>query len=174
MLPQTGLSFAAEGHLVALSDSLNWRLFAASALAALHKTLATKPANDVQQPITVGRSCLSVTHRLGSAKPWPSTHAHFDHFLTCRPLQADYAELQQKYADLKEKKIQDLDSMLEEHAAKQAAHNETAVKLADHWRQEAHRQAAFAQAAGAPAMQVCFLLLRPRSVSLASHKNLTI
>jgi hypothetical protein len=47
--------------------------------------------------------------------------------------------------------------MLEEHSAKLAAHNETAVKLADHWRQEAHRQAAFAQAAGAPAMQVRFL-----------------
>ena len=44
--------------------------------------------------------------------------------------------------------------MLEEHSAKLAAHNETAVKLADHWRQEAHRQAAFAQAAGSPAMQV--------------------
>ena len=72
-------------------------------------------------------------------------------------LQADYAELQQKYTDLKEKKIQGLDGMLEEHRAKLAAHNETAVKLADHWRQEAHRQAAFAQAAGAPAMQVCFL-----------------
>ncbi|KAL0042004.1 hypothetical protein WJX77_000403 [Trebouxia sp. C0004] len=68
-------------------------------------------------------------------------------------LQADYAELQQKYIDLKEKKIQGLDGMLEEHSAKLAAHNETAVKLADHWRQEAHRQAAFAQAAGAPAMQ---------------------
>ncbi|DBA85377.1 TPA: hypothetical protein ACH3X2_006056 [Trebouxia sp. C0005] len=68
-------------------------------------------------------------------------------------LQADYAELQQKYTDLKEKKIQGLDGMLEEHSAKLAAHNETAVKLADHWRQEAHRQAAFAQAAGAPAMQ---------------------
>ena len=44
--------------------------------------------------------------------------------------------------------------MLQEHTAKLAAHNETAVKLADHWRQEAHRQAAFAQAAGSPAMQV--------------------
>ena len=77
--------------------------------------------------------------------------------MSCCALQADYAELQQKYTDLKEKKIQGLDGMLEEHSAKLAAHNETAVKLADHWRQEAHRQAAFAQAAGAPAMQVRFL-----------------
>ena len=71
-----------------------------------------------------------------------------------RSLQANYAQLQQKYADLKEKKINDLDSLLEEHSAHLSAHNETAVKLAEHWRQEAHRQAAFAQAAGAPAMQV--------------------
>lgn len=69
-------------------------------------------------------------------------------------MQANYAQLQQKYADLKEKKINDLDSLLEEHSAHLTAHNETAVKLAEHWRQEAHRQAAFAQAAGAPAMQV--------------------
>ena len=68
-------------------------------------------------------------------------------------MQANYAQLQQKYADLKEKKISDLDSLLEEHSAHLSAHNETAVKLAEHWRQEAHRQAAFAQAAGAPAMQ---------------------
>lgn len=70
-------------------------------------------------------------------------------------MQANYAQLQQKYADLKEKKINDLDSLLEEHSAHLATHNETAVRLAEHWRQEAHRQAAFAQAAGAPAMQVC-------------------
>lgn len=69
-------------------------------------------------------------------------------------LQEEYAQLQHKYAELKERKIQDLDTMLQEHSAKLAAHNETAVKLADHWRQEAHRQAAFAQAAGSPAMQV--------------------
>lgn len=68
--------------------------------------------------------------------------------------QEEYVQLQQKYAELKERKIQDLDTMLQEHNAKLAAHNETAVKLADHWRQEAHRQAAFAQAAGSPAMQV--------------------
>lgn len=74
--------------------------------------------------------------------------------LTTSGLQEEYAQLQQKYAELKERKIQDLDSMLEEGTAKLAAHNETAVKLAEHWRQEAHRQAAFAQAAGAPAMQV--------------------
>ncbi len=83
--------------------------------------------------------------------------ANADNILSCCSLQADYAELQQKYTDLKEKKIQGLEGMLEEHSAKLAAHNETAVKLADHWRQEAHRQAAFAQAAGAPAMQVYFL-----------------
>lgn len=80
--------------------------------------------------------------------------ANAGNIMSCCALQADYAELQQKYTDLKEKKIQGLDGMLEEHSAKLAAHNETAVKLADHWRQEAHRQAAFAQAAGAPAMQV--------------------
>ncbi|KAL0050311.1 hypothetical protein WJX82_008729 [Trebouxia sp. C0006] len=79
--------------------------------------------------------------------------AGFPQGMQFHKLQADYAELQQKYTDLKEKKIQGLDGMLEEHSAKLAAHNETAVKLADHWRQEAHRQAAFAQAAGAPAMQ---------------------
>ena len=47
-------------------------------------------------------------------------------------LQEEYAQLQQKYSDLKERKIQDLNSMLEEHTAKLMAHNETAVKLADH------------------------------------------
>ena len=74
------------------------------------------------------------------------------HLPSC--LQEEYAQLQQKYTELKERKIQDLDTMLQEHNAKLAAHNETAVKLADHWRQEAHRQAAFAQAAGSAAMQV--------------------
>jgi glucuronate isomerase len=62
--------------------------------------------------------------------------ANADNILSCCSLQADYAELQQKYTDLKEKKIQGLDGMLEEHSAKLAAHNETAVKLADHWRQK--------------------------------------
>ena len=96
--------------------------------------------------------------------------ANADNILSCCSLQADYAELQQKYTDLKEKKIQGLDGMLEEHSAKLAAHNETAVKLADHWRQEAHRQAAFAQAAGAPAMQVCFLSISFGNIHL--HYNL--
>ncbi len=95
--------------------------------------------------------------------------ANADNIMSCRALQADYAELQQKYTDLKEKKIQGLDGMLEEHSAKLAAHNETAVKLADHWRQEAHRQAAFAQAAGAPAMQVRFLQVLFENKHLRFH-----
>ena len=61
--------------------------------------------------------------------------------------------------------------MLQEHTAKLAVHNETAVKLADHWRQEAHRQAAFAQAAGSPAMQVQSAKVLLVSVYTSQHAS---
>ena len=47
-------------------------------------------------------------------------------------LQEEYTQLQNKYADLNVRKIQDLDSMLGKHNATLTAHNETGVKLADH------------------------------------------
>ncbi|KAK9816516.1 hypothetical protein WJX72_001402 [[Myrmecia] bisecta] len=64
-------------------------------------------------------------------------------------VQAQYAELHRLYEELKAKRMEEVESIMEEQEKKVAAHSERAQKMADLWKKEAARQAAFAQSAGA-------------------------
>ncbi|KAL6751868.1 hypothetical protein V8C86DRAFT_3141790 [Haematococcus lacustris] len=64
-------------------------------------------------------------------------------------LQAQYIQLQGLYQQLKVQKISDLEGLLEEQEAYVEAMSDAASKLVAHWKEEAERQLALSQAAGA-------------------------
>lgn len=68
-------------------------------------------------------------------------------------LQERYRSLQDMYKSLKDQKISELEGMLEEQDEYVASMGERAQELAEHWRTEADRQKAFAEAAAAPETQ---------------------
>ncbi|KAJ9517535.1 hypothetical protein QJQ45_024985 [Haematococcus lacustris] len=63
--------------------------------------------------------------------------------------QAQYIQLQGLYQQLKVQKISDLEGLLEEQEAYVEAMSDAASKLVAHWKEEAERQLALSQAAGA-------------------------
>ncbi|EIE24541.1 hypothetical protein COCSUDRAFT_46844 [Coccomyxa subellipsoidea C-169] len=82
----------------------------------------------------------------------PDTATESNNF---KKLQVEYAALQSKYEAIKKQRIQQLETMLGEQSSKACTpyptameHRESALKLAEHWKMEAERQAAFAQEAG--------------------------
>lgn len=68
---------------------------------------------------------------------------------THQPSQDEYASLLEKYQRLKERRIEEVEALLEEHDAKVDANVDAAARLAEHWKAEAARQGA--RAAGAAA-----------------------
>ncbi|GFH12573.1 uncharacterized protein HaLaN_08285 [Haematococcus lacustris] len=62
---------------------------------------------------------------------------------------AQYIQLQGLYQQLKVQKISDLEGLLEEQEAYVEAMSDAASKLVAHWKEEAERQLALSQAAGA-------------------------
>lgn len=64
-------------------------------------------------------------------------------------VQDEYASLLEKYQRLKERRIEEVESLLEEHDVKVDANVDAAARLAEHWKAEAARQGA--RAAGAAA-----------------------
>lgn len=78
---------------------------------------------------------LNLSHNLNHRQPHPS--------------QDEYASLLEKYQRLKERRIEEVEALLEEHDAKVDANVDAAARLAEHWKAEAARQGA--RAAGAAA-----------------------
>ena len=76
-------------------------------------------------------------------------------------LQAQYQELQQKYADLKAAKIGELQQMLDEQNEHMQRNSAAAQELALKWQHEAERQAEIVKEAGSQAVlevQICDLI----------------
>ena len=81
----------------------------------------------------------SLLRLFSSPSPHPTHTTHQD----------EYASLLEKYQRLKERRIEEVEALLEEHDAKVDANVDAAARLAEHWKAEAARQVA--RAAGAAA-----------------------
>lgn len=93
---------------------------------------------------------LSLARSLNDSIPFLHAHSPSSLYLSPqRPPQDEYASLLEKYQRLKERRIEEVEALLDEHDAKVDANVDAAARLAEHWKAEAARQGA--RAAGAAA-----------------------
>ena len=76
--------------------------------------------------------------------------------------------LQQKYKEVKERQIEDVENAILDLRAQEEAHSEKARQLAAHWKAEAERQAALA--ASAVTLQTELVALK-RSIVLVQNQS---